>query len=185
LYRLSIERYHAMCVQGILTTNDSVELIHGLLVRKKASNPARSTGCGLTQDVLTAIKPPSWHVRMKAPVTLATSEPEPDNSLARGRVRDYTARHPGAGDIGLVVEVSDSTLDYDRTTKLALYAAARIPAYWIVNLVENVLEVYTGPRGTGEAADYADVQRLGSDQTVVLTLDGVATPAINVRDLLP
>ena len=91
-----------------------------------------------------------WVIREQSPVTIppGNSEPEPDLVVARGPdERSTTTRHPNPRDIALVVEVADSTLPVDRDQKLNAYAAADIPEYWIVNLVDRRVEVYTMPRG--------------------------------------
>ena len=92
-----------------------------------------------------AIAPDGWYVDSQEPITLDDSEPEPDIVVVRGDTRDYLDRHPGARDLSLVVEVADSTLERDRTLKQRLYGRAGIPVYWIVNLVERQLEVYSQP----------------------------------------
>ncbi|NJL09574.1 MAG: Uma2 family endonuclease [Calothrix sp. SM1_7_51] len=85
-------------------------------------------------------------VRCQEPIILpADSEPEPDVVIARGEPDDYLSNHPYPKDILLVIEVSNSTLDYDQTEKLSLYAEDQIQHYWIFNLVANQLERYSQP----------------------------------------
>ncbi len=85
-------------------------------------------------------------VRGQEPIILpADSEPEPDVVIAQGQPDDYLSNHPYPKDILLVIEVSDSTLDYDQTAKLFLYTEDQIQDYWIVNLVANQLERYSQP----------------------------------------
>lgn len=86
------------------------------------------------------------------PITLIDSEPEPDVVVVRGDTRQYLDRHPGAEDIALVIEVSDTTLQRDRNTKKRAYGRSGIPIYWIVNLSESQIEVYTQP--SQAQADY-------------------------------
>src|SRR5205823_6450881 len=99
-----------------------------------------------------------WHVRQQVPITLDTSEPEPDCCVAAGNRRDFLAHHPGPADVALVVEVADTTLDSDRRVKRPLYAEARIAVYWIVNLEDGQLEVYGDPSGPAAQPDYARQQ---------------------------
>ena len=96
-----------------------------------------------------------WYVRIQAPITLSDGEPEPDLALVRGDRRDYLQHHPGPGDVVLVVEVADTSLARDRGIKKQTYAHAGIPAYWIVNLLERQIEVYTEPSGAAATPDYA------------------------------
>jgi Uma2 family endonuclease len=112
------------------------------------------------------------------PVT--RSEPEPDVSVIRGSIRDYENRHPGPGDVALVVEVTRTTAAKDR--KLArVYAASGIPAYWIVNVPARRLEVYSGPSGGA----YSDRRVLAETETADVVLDGQAVGTVAVADLLP
>jgi hypothetical protein len=90
-----------------------------------------------------------FHLRCQLPVALLpTRAPEPDLAIIRGAPEDYHGRHPGPNDIVAVFEVADSSLDFDRTTKQRLYAAAGIPIYWIANLIDNVIEVYERPNSS-------------------------------------
>src|SRR5205823_4838937 len=86
------------------------------------------------------------HLHSQLPVTLSpTQEPEPDLAVVRGRAEDFDDHHPGPADVVVMIEVSDSTLDYDRTTKQRLYAEAGIALYWIVNVPDGQIEVYERP----------------------------------------
>jgi len=85
-------------------------------------------------------------------------EPEPDVAVLRGREEDFVEHHPGPKEIAALMEISDSSLNFDRTTKQRLYAAAEIPVYWIVNLVDKQIEVYSDPQPSlgkyGSRTDY-------------------------------
>ncbi len=181
IYRLSVAQYEEMARHGILTTNDRVELIHGWLVPKMTKNTPHTIATGLVQDALVLAAVSGWHARIQEPITLTDSVPEPDVTLARGGRRDYLLCHPGPADIGLLVEVSDTSLAHDRNVKRPLYGAANAPVYWIVNLEDNVLEVCTDPNGI----DYATRRELGPADEVPLILDGREVARIRVRDLLP
>jgi Uma2 family endonuclease len=124
-------------------------------------------------------------VRIQLPVTLPDSEPEPDVSVARGDDSLYATRHPGPADLGLVVEVPDSSLAFDRDDKARIYARAGIVTYWIVNLVDRQGEVYLGPSGPSAAPAYARRQDFPAGALVPLVLDGVAAGHNAVADLLP
>jgi Uma2 family endonuclease len=106
--------------------------------------------------------------------------PEPDRCVVRGTIRDYARRTPEPGDIALIVEVADSSLSDDRTQAL-LYAQSRIPVYWIVNLVDRQVEVYSNPRPDGYAL--CDIYRSGHHVPVVV--DGSIVGQIAVDDILP
>jgi Uma2 family endonuclease len=185
LWRCSVEQYHEMIQAGILDEDDRVELLDGWLVRKMTENPAHTSATEGTYDSLVRIVPRGWYVRFPHPVTLPGSEPEPDLAVARGDRHRYAQRHPGPGDLGLVVEVADATLRSDRTLKKRLYAAAGIPVYWIVNLVDRCLEVYTAPNRASDPPDYQDRQDYAADDVVTLWIEGREAGRIAVRELLP
>jgi Uma2 family endonuclease len=170
---------------GILAESDRVELLEGLLVAKMTKNPPYIVTTGLVQDALVACVPQGWHVSVQDPVETATSEPEPDVKLVRGARRDYLQRRPGPGDLALVVEVSDNTLKDDRTMKQVVYAAAGISPYWIVNLIDCQLEVYTDPSGPATSPGYGHREILGPAESVRVVVDGVDVGQISVADILP
>jgi Uma2 family endonuclease len=181
LRRFSVAEYHKMIQTGILTTEDRVELLDGYVVLKMPQNPPHGGCIDLVTGALLPLLPPGWFLRAQLPVTLSESEPEPDFAVVRGTRRSYLTRHPGPADVGLVIEVSDSTLDRDRGEKQRIYAAAGIVCYWIVNLVQGQVEVYTGPAGA--AYPRRDDYRPGD--SMPLTLDGVVVASVPVVDLLP
>ena len=185
IWRLSVDQYHEMIRAGILTDDDPIELLEGWLVPKMPKNPPHRITTRLTREALARILSAGWYVDTQEPITTADSEPEPDVVVVRGETRQYLDRHPGPGDVALVVEVSDATLQRDRGFKKRLYASASIPVYWIVNLIEKQCEVYTDPSGPTEGADYRHRQDYGLSDAVPLVLEGVEVGRIAVRELLP
>jgi Uma2 family endonuclease len=185
LHRFSVDDYHRMIEVGILTSGDRVELLEGCVVQKMSQNPPRHTALQRTRKRIEALARTGWEVRIQAPITLPDTEPEPDVAVARGDDSVYATRHPGPADIGLVVEVSDSTLDFDRRDKAEMYARAGVVEYWIVNLVDRQVEVYTRPSGPTPAPAYSQRQVYGTGMSVPLVLDGVTLGQIAVNDLLP
>jgi len=185
IYRLSVAQYHAIARAGILDEDAPVELLEGWLVQKMTKNPAHCLALGLVQDALTRLLPRGWHLKIQAPMTTADSEPEPDAAVVRGQRRDYKGRHPRAEDIALVVEVADTSLRRDRGSKKRIYARARIPVYWIVNLTARRIEVYTDPAGVGKRADYRQHRDYGSSETIPVMLGEVEAGGLEVQALLP
>ena len=183
--RFSVDEYHKLIELGILTEDDNLELLDGYLVNKMSRNPPHDATIQKAMKRLFRALPPDWDLRVQSAVTLSGSEPEPDLAIVRGDENRYLAHHPGPADIGLVIEVAEATLAGDRADKGRIYARATIPFYWIVNLVDGQVEVYTGPSGPTAAPAYAQRQdlRLGAD--VALTLDSAVAASIPVRDLLP
>jgi Uma2 family endonuclease len=185
VWRLTVEQYHEMIRAGILTEDDPVELLEGWLISKMPKNPPHRVATRLTTKALERIVPAGWYVDQQEPITTRTSEPEPDVVVVRGDTRDYLDRHPGPRDLAMVVEVADTTLERDRTLKKRLYAAAEIPLYWIVNLIEQQVEVYTQPTGEAEPADYRDRQDYRLPDSVSLVIEGEEIARVAVSDLLP
>jgi Uma2 family endonuclease len=185
IWRLSVNQYHQMVRAGILTEEDPVELLAGWLVPKMPKNPPHRVATRLLRQALERVVPAGWYVDSQEPITTADSEPEPDVVVVRGETRQYLDRHPGPQDVALVIEVADTTLQRDRMLKQRIYAAAGIPVYWIVNLLDNQLEVYTAPSGSVQQPDYRQCQHYGLSDTVLVVIDGVEAGPIAVRELLP
>ncbi|MBE9119446.1 Uma2 family endonuclease [Tychonema sp. LEGE 07199] len=185
ILRLSIEQYHAIIQAGILTDDDSVELLEGWLVFKRPKNPLHRVTTRLVRTALENILPPGWYVDSQEPIALSNSEPEPDIVVVRGNTRQYLDRHPGAEDIALIVEVSDTTLQRDRTVKKRIYARAGIAIYWIVNLVEGLVEVYSQPLVEVEQPDYSQRLDFGRSAVIPIIIEGIEIGAIAVNSLLP
>ncbi len=184
VWRLSVEQYHQMIRLGILSDDDPVELLDGWLVYKMPKNPPHRATTKLTRNALEAVITEGWYVDTQEPITLADSEPEPDVVVVRGNTRDYLDRHPGAADIALIIEVADSTLDRDRTSKQRLYARAGIPIYWIINLPEKQIEVYTEPVVTSESI-YQHRQDYQLSDEVPVAIAGQIISRLSVLELLP
>ncbi len=146
-WRFTVEEYHRLGEAGILREDERVELIEGELVMNSPIS-SRHAAC---VDRLTALLVPRCQgraiVRVQSPLRLGEhSEPEPDLMLLRPREDFYREAHPGPEDVYLVIEVSETSLAYDREVKLPLYAHFGLPEVWLVNLVEGRLEVYRMPR---------------------------------------
>jgi Uma2 family endonuclease len=184
LYRFTVEQYHRMGELGVLTENDRVELLEGWVVRKVTHNPPHAVALWQVQTALLARLAADWALRIQSPITLSDSEPEPDAVLARGPGSRYGAGHPVPRDIGLLVEVADASLDEDRGIKRRVYARARIAEYWIVNIPESQVEVYTQPRA-GRSPAYRQQRVYRGDEAVPLVIDGQEIARLPARDLLP
>lgn len=137
------------------------------------------------RGALQRIIPPGWYVDSHSPITLASSEPEPDACVIRGQPRDYGDRHPGANEVGLVVEVADASLERDRQFKRQIYTQAGIPCYWVVNLIDDRVGVYSlrQPAST-DAGQYERRDFTAADE-IPLVLDGHEIARIPAREILP
>ena len=181
LVRITIERYHQMIDNGILCDGDPIELIDGLLVRKDRSARGENLmtygrrHALLLQRLSRLLSDWSdsvgYFVQVQTPVTLNEySVPEPDLSIVRGTEEDYADRHPGPPELVLVIEVADSSVSTDRSTKQRLYATAEIPVYWIVNIPDAQIEVYEQPDAASGKYLLPTILRAG--QTVHFKLAG-------------
>jgi len=182
--RFSVAEYHRLTEIGVLTEDDNLELLEGYLVLKMARNPPHDGTLSRALKRLSSLLPPGWDFRSQMAVTLPDSEPEPDLAIVRDSPDGYMSRHPLATEVGLVVEVADSTLAGDRIDKGRIYARAGIPTYWIVNIPDRQVEVYVGPSGPAATPAYAQRQDYRPGDAVPFILDGSLIATLTVQELL-
>ncbi len=183
--RFTVEEYHRIIQAGILTEDDPVELLEGWLVLKMGRNPPHDGTVDLAREVLQARLPKGWRVRVQSAVTTSDSEPEPDLAVVPGPASRYFGHHPTPQEIGILIEVADSSLARDRQEKGRLYARAGIGCYWIINLVDRQIEVYTEPTGPDPDPAYRQRQDHGETAEVPLVIEGREVARVLVADLLP
>ncbi|MDB5297850.1 MAG: hypothetical protein JWO31_3833 [Phycisphaerales bacterium] len=186
IFRLTVDQYHGLIDAGTLTEDDPVELLEGILVFKMPKNTPHTTSTKLGIGEFVRRLPTGWHYQSQDPITLGDGEPEPDGAVVRGAATDYMGKHPGPADVALVIEIADSSLERDRGIKLRSYARAGIVAYWIVNLSDCQIEVYSDPIApAGGEPTYARraVHRVGEE--IPLDLPGHGRVVIPAAALLP
>ena len=182
--RLRRAEYEQLVDLGMFA-GERLELLDGLLVVREPQGSSHAAIVGQIGRVLTAAFGPGWHARLHSPLALDDgSEPEPDVAVVAGVPRDYLRAHPSTA--ALVIEVADSSVRLDRRRKGRLYARAGIPDYWIVNLIEGVVEVHRDPQPMADARHgwgYRSVEIMRPPAVVAL----LAAPGqpISVADLLP
>jgi Uma2 family endonuclease len=181
----SVSRYQRMIEVGVLTPEDKVELLENYVVLKQARNPLHDGTSQLIGKRLPRWIPSGWDLRTQLTVVLPDSQPEPDCAVARGDERTYLTRHPLATDVGLIIEVAESSLLRDQRDKTRIYARAGIPVYWIVNLVDQRVEVYAQPSGPTDVPAYGSFQTYRPGDAVPLVLDGAVVATVPAADLLP
>jgi Putative restriction endonuclease len=176
---ITVDQYHEMIRAGIIPDGSPIELIDGILMWKDRScgggkpmghDPRHALLVMRVLQLLQQFVPGlGCHLRTQLPVALTdVNEPEPDIAVIHGTVEDFATRHPGPADVMMVIEIADTSLRRDRTTKQRLYAKAGIPTYWIVNLQKNQIEVYEQPDPARELYAKSTVHKSG--ETLMLRL---------------
>lgn len=185
IYPLTVEQYHSMIESGALTPDDPVELVEGVLVFKMPKNPPHILANRRLAKLLAKILPPATHIRLQDPITIKNGEPEPDIAVIVGSDEDYGKRHPMPGEILMVAEVAESTLSEDRSSKKRGYARSAIPIYWIVNLVDRQIEVFTNPNPDSNDPDYTLRQVYDVNASIEVVIGSESIGKIAVSDILP
>jgi Uma2 family endonuclease len=189
VHSFTVDDFHRLAASGVFGPEDRVELIAGQIYDMTPIGAPHATSVQLALAALwklplaTAIG--TWHIRVQQPLTLTHSEPQPDLAIVRGKPEDYATRHPGASDVGLVIEVADASLSLDRGKKLAVYAGESVPHYWIVDLANRQVECYgspSGPRDPGTAS-YGEQRIFQAANELALVLDGTAIGSIRAAEL--
>lgn len=163
--RFTVSEYLRMAEVGLLTEDDAVELIQGEIVEISPINVVHASTVKRLIRLLTQKLGSQVILGVQDPVRLTDqSLPQPDIAVLRERSDFYGGQHPGADAVLLIIEVADTSLEYDRNVKSALYASAGIDDYWIVNLRARRIEVYREPSPTG----YRAATHLGAGETLSL-----------------
>lgn len=164
--RFTAVEYEQMTAAGILTEDDHVELIAGEIVEMSPKG-SRHTACvNRLNRLLSRQAGEVALISVQNPIRLsASSEPEPDIALLHPREDDYAQGHPTPAEVFLLMEVAESSRDYDRAVKLLLYAEAEIPEVWLIDLVASAVEVHTEPR----AGRYRRSRRASRGESITST----------------
>lgn len=183
LYLWTKDEYYQMAEMGLFD-GKRVELIGGQVLEMTPMRSGHATATMLVAQAIGRILPAGYFSRVQLPLSVSEiSDPEPDVAVVRGQIRDYRDEHPATA--ALVVEVADSSLEYDRTEKASLYASAGVGEYWVVNLPQQRLEVFRSPiEDTSQpfGYSYASRQILSADESIQ---PQCADTFLSVADLLP
>jgi hypothetical protein len=147
LRQFTVDEYHQMIRTGILGEDEPVELIEGWIVKKMPRNPPHDLALEKSDAAIRRRLGAGWRIRIHRAMTSDDSEPEPDIALVRGPIPPAAVSHPRPPEISLLVEIADSSLEHDRIVKGRTYARAAVPIYWIVNLSDRQVEIYTHSTG--------------------------------------
>lgn len=178
--RFSVAEFMRFIELGLLPDAEKLELLDGWITPKMARNPPHVSVLAQIDYAVAGFIPAGWHVRRQSSVQLPASVPEPDLAVVSGIPRQYRTQHPGAANVALLIEVADSSLHHDRTVKGPIYANAGIATYWVANLVDLLLEVYTSPAQGG----YQQRQDLTVNDVVPLIIAGQVVAQLAVADLI-
>jgi Uma2 family endonuclease len=160
----NVTEYYRMTEAGVLSEEDRVELIEGEVIKMSPIGSRHAACVRRLNTLLNRQVSQIAIVSVQSPIRLSDySEPEPDIALLRPRNDFYSQAHPTADDVLLIIEVADTSVEYDRSVKLPLYARAGIPEAWLVNLPKDVIEVYTKPAN----GVYQKFQRVKRGKTLV------------------
>jgi Uma2 family endonuclease len=179
---MTLEQYESLIASGFFAKEDDVHLIDGYVVTRMAESPLHGAILETVRIVIGAILLATWHTRSQSGLRIPAqvSIPRPDLAVVRGVPRDYLARYPEPADVALVAEVSVSSLDKDQALA-GIYGKAGIPVYWIVNVDDRQIEVYSDPGPSG----YQSHEVLAPGHVLSVVIDGVEVGEIPVADILP
>ncbi|MEQ9425162.1 MAG: Uma2 family endonuclease [Cyclobacteriaceae bacterium] len=175
---INVEEYYKMAEAGIIGPEEKVELINGKIFEMSPIGARHAFVVKNLLRVLSKLSAEEFTLGIQDPIRLDNnSEPEPDVSVAKGDISKYQNNHPTSKDLLLIVEVAESTLNFDRDVKIPLYASSGIKEYWIVNIPENQIEVYQSPQGNNYSSKSIYTQ---GDKITLLESEFT----VSVRDIL-
>lgn len=178
-FKWTLEQYHHMIEAGVLTEDQRVELLFGKIVEMSPIGRFHAACVKQINRYFHKKMGDSVTIGIQDPVTLlGESEPEPDISILKYRNDNYVSRHPQGDDILLLIEVSDQTLQKDRTVKKTIYALAGVAEYWIVNLIDRQIEQHLEPQSNG---NYTQVNIFSESDSFKSKSIGL----VAAKDLLP
>ncbi len=170
----NVDEYYRMGEAGIFTEDDRVELIEGEIIKMSPIGIRHASCVNRLNTYLHRYTGQKVIIQIQNPVRLSDfSEPEPDVAVLRARDDFYAAAHPTPADVLLLMEVADTSVDYDRNIKLPMYARAGVPEVWLIDLSRDVIELYAQPAGGlyGFSREAGRGESLSSQNIPDLTLD--------------
>jgi Uma2 family endonuclease len=184
-YRINVRQFEKMIDADIFPEGVHVELLAGILTAM-TTNPPHIIIVTRLATLLRPLLPADRILFEEKPLQFSPRwRPEPDITVICGPDSIYLGRLPRPAEIGLIIEVADTTYSKDAGIKLRRYATARVPIYWIVNLGQRQVEVYTDPQGRGRTALYRGIVIHKEGEQVPVVIDGQERGVLAVADLLP
>jgi hypothetical protein len=183
--RITVDEYRRKAALGQFGIERSFELLEGAVVSRATQSLRHEGALEKIQEVLGKMLPEGWHLRTKQPLATADSLPEPDVAVASDTLDDYATMPPRSDQVPLVIEAAEGSLATDRRLKGRVYARAGIISYWVLNLIDSQLEVFTNPSGPVAMPGYHEQRIYRSEDKIslVIGLDDLGT--IRVADIIP
>ncbi len=185
LRRWSVAEYQKFIDLGILTGGDKVELLEGEVVNRMPASPQHDYSVMIMNELLFTLLNQEFFIRSQLDSELHNSRPEPDLAVVRRMPKAFFSRRPGPEDLLFIIEIADSSLDRDRIDKARIYARAGIPVYWVVNLIEGQIEVYTDPTGPAEIPEYRNRKDYPRGRVIPVEFDDKNFGSIASEEVLP
>lgn len=179
LRRISVDEYRRMIAEGILKVGEPVELLDGFLVEKMARHTPHDSTLTLLLEALFRAIPSGWKIRCQCALDLGNSQPEPDLAVVRPDAAHYRTRHPSVADVAFLIEIADSSLEFDLNFKCRLYSRENVLEYWVIDATGARVEVFTQPTPAGYQSRL--IYPVGTQVPVVL--DGQQVAMIDVAEL--
>jgi Uma2 family endonuclease len=186
--RFTRRTYHRFARKQILRSDHRIELLDGVIYEPLTMSDSHWRVLNHLTTLFVKLSNGGWFATCRSPIILDDhSEPDPDIALVRGTISNYREHVPTAADTLIAIEVSDDTLRFDRGRRLRVYAEGGIPEYWLINLVEHVVQVRTDPRPRSDESrgTYAVQRTYRADEKVPLTLDARVIADVPVAELIP
>jgi Uma2 family endonuclease len=172
--RFTVDEYYRLAEAGILTSDDRVELLDGEIIDMVPIGSRHAAHVAKLDRLISSSLGDRAIVWIQNPIRLDRfSEPEPDIALLKPRDDFYASAHPGPDDVFLIIEVADSSLEFDRANKVPLYAEHGIPSVWLLNLQDEAIECFGQPRD----GEYHSVQALSGDDDIEIESLGLSFEA--------
>jgi hypothetical protein len=183
--QMTVEEYRRGLAQGEFGPPGSVELIEGRVVAKTRQSLRHDGALEKIRDVLAKIVPGGWHLQVAQAIQTTDSLPEPDVAIVADALDSHTSRPRRGEEIALIVEAADASLVLDRRLKGRIYARAGIANYWILNLIDGQLEVYSNPSGPVQMPGFHEHRVFRGDDKLSLVIGLDDLGMVRVADMIP
>ena len=182
---LGVDEYRQKAALGELGESSPEELLEGNLVRKERQSLRHEASLDALQQLFKVMLPEAMHARIQQPLDLGDSRPEPDIAIVINTLDNYATRHPTGKEVSMVVEVADASIVKDRRLKPRIYARAGILTYWLLNVMDSQLEVFTNPSGPVQMPGYQEHRTYRVEDRISLAIGLNDLGTIRVRELIP